>query len=88
MSPQVIRTTSQEAMQHCEKQEDNETGQQLPQADQNASQPAEKKTQSSAAGLSAQGPIASSKLWAIQQFWSKHVSVVVDFETCRDHLGK
>ncbi|KZL87050.1 hypothetical protein CI238_01642 [Colletotrichum incanum] len=94
MSPQepqpsedAIQTTSHEAMQHCEKQEDNKIGQEQPQSDRSVPETAKDSTQPPAAGSSAPGPIASSKKWTVQQFWSKHVSVIVDFETCRDHLG-
>ncbi|KAJ0158990.1 hypothetical protein CTA2_10515, partial [Colletotrichum tanaceti] len=65
------------------------TGQQQPRPDQSVPEAAEDRiTKASAAALPAQGPIiVSGKPWAIQRFWAEHVSVVVDFETCRDHLA-
>ncbi|GKT64691.1 hypothetical protein ColTof4_07086 [Colletotrichum tofieldiae] len=86
-SEDAIQPTLHEAMQHREKQDDNEIGQQQPQSGQSVPETAKDTAQPPAAGSSAQGPIASSKKWTVQRFWSKHVSVVVDFETCRDHLG-
>ncbi|KAK6214917.1 hypothetical protein QIS74_07936 [Colletotrichum tabaci] len=81
-------TTSHAAMQHHEKGEVDPTSQQQPRQNQSVPEAAkDRTTQTSAAALSAQGPIVSGKPWAIQRFWAEHVSVVVDFETCRDHLA-
>lgn len=84
----IRATTSHGAMQHHEKGEVDPTSQQQPRQNQSVPEAAkDRTTQTSAAALSAQGPIVSGKPWAIQRFWAEHVSVVVDFETCRDHLG-
>ncbi|OBR10214.1 hypothetical protein CH63R_05906 [Colletotrichum higginsianum IMI 349063] len=84
----IRATTSHGAMQRHEKGEVDPTSQQQPRQNQSVPEAAkDRTTQTSAAALSAQGPIVSGKLWAIQRFWAEHVSVVVDFETCRDHLG-
>ncbi|KAK1984940.1 hypothetical protein LZ30DRAFT_747541 [Colletotrichum cereale] len=72
----AIQTTSHEAMQPREEQKDKKIGQPQSQPEQNKT--AKEGSQSSA---------ASARPRAIRRFWSKHVSVVVGFEACRDHLG-
>jgi hypothetical protein len=39
------------------------------------------------AHLSNQSP-ATGPLAAIRHFWAEYISVIVDFDTCRDHLGR
>ncbi|KDN68519.1 hypothetical protein CSUB01_03417 [Colletotrichum sublineola] len=85
----AVQTTSHEAMQPREEQKDAKIGQPQPQPQPQSGQneTTKEETQASAAGSSAQSPASAWQVRAIQQFWSKHVSVVVDFETSRDHLA-
>ncbi|KAK2063456.1 hypothetical protein LY76DRAFT_503691 [Colletotrichum caudatum] len=84
----AVQTTSHEVIRPCKEKEDAETGQPWPQPQSDQDGTTKEGTQASAAGSSAQGPISSANLRTIRQFWSKHVSVVVDLETCRDHLAQ
>ncbi|KAK1597515.1 uncharacterized protein LY79DRAFT_388809 [Colletotrichum navitas] len=79
----AVSMTSHEAMQPRKEQEDARIGQ--PQSGQDET--TKEGTRASAAGSSAQGPASTAKLRAIRQCWGEHVSVVVDFETGRDHLA-
>ncbi|KAF5518817.1 hypothetical protein CGCA056_v009764 [Colletotrichum aenigma] len=42
---------------------------------------------SSALGSSAHEPISPKKQSFVRRFWSEQISVVVDFDSCRDHLA-
>ncbi|KAF3807500.1 hypothetical protein GCG54_00000029 [Colletotrichum gloeosporioides] len=44
-------------------------------------------TQSSALGSSAHEPISPKKQSFVRRFWSEQISIVVDFDSCRDHLA-
>ncbi|KAK2048182.1 hypothetical protein LZ31DRAFT_78828 [Colletotrichum somersetense] len=84
----AVQTTSQKAIQPRKEQEVAKTGQTRPQPQSGQDGTTKEGTQASVAGSSAQGPASYSKLRAVRQFWSKHVSVVVELETCRDHLER
>ncbi|WYZ44175.1 hypothetical protein EsH8_VII_000611 [Colletotrichum jinshuiense] len=94
MQPQDPRSTGiatgamlHDAMQLREMRQDDETVDQQPQRVQGLPKPVKDNTLGSTTASSAQGPASSSKPWSLKQFWNEHVSVVVDFETCRDHLA-
>ncbi|KAK2029931.1 hypothetical protein LX32DRAFT_692837 [Colletotrichum zoysiae] len=85
----VVQTTSHKEIRPRKEQEDAKTGQTRAQPQSGQDGTTKEGTQASVAGSSAQGPASYSKLLsAIRQFWSKHVSVVVELETCRDHLER
>ncbi|EFQ25380.1 uncharacterized protein GLRG_00524 [Colletotrichum graminicola M1.001] len=73
-------------MQPRKEQEDARIGQPRPQPQSGHDETTKEETQTSATGPSAHGPASTAKLRAIRQFWGEHASVVVDFDTCRDHL--
>ncbi|OHE93754.1 hypothetical protein CORC01_10981 [Colletotrichum orchidophilum] len=86
-SENAISPTPQEPIRHREKQDDDELSQHRPETTQNVPKSEKDNTEASSAESSAQNPPLSSKDCVIKRFWSEQVSVVVDFETCRDHLG-
>lgn len=77
-------TPNDSPLRHQEKQEDNvqRSPAQCPQDTDD-----DDTTQSSALGSSAHEPISPKKQSFVRRFWSEQISVVVDFDSCRDHLG-
>ncbi|KAL3304990.1 hypothetical protein RB213_003776 [Colletotrichum asianum] len=77
-------TPNDSPLQHQEKEEDNvqRSPAQCPQDTDD-----DNTTQSSALGSSAHEPISPKKQSFVRRFWSEQISVVVDFDSCRDHLG-
>ncbi|KAK1690184.1 hypothetical protein BDP55DRAFT_341333 [Colletotrichum godetiae] len=86
-SGDTIYITSQEPTQYHEKQNDDQANQSQPETARDVSEKDKDDTEASSAESSAQNPPSSGKECAIKRFWSEQVSVVVEFETCRDHLG-
>ncbi|KAK7459913.1 hypothetical protein CaCOL14_009131 [Colletotrichum acutatum] len=86
-SEDISDTISQEPMQCHEKRNDDDANQDRPETARNVSEKDKDNTEASSAESSAQNPPSSSEEWLIKRFWGKQVSVVVEFETCRDHLG-
>ncbi|KAK1731965.1 uncharacterized protein BDZ83DRAFT_11142 [Colletotrichum acutatum] len=86
-SEDISDTISQEPMQCHEKRNDDDANQDRPETARNVSEKDKDNTEASSAESSAQNPPSSSEEWLIKRFWGKQVSVVVEFETCRDHLA-
>ncbi|KAF0318148.1 hypothetical protein GQ607_014649, partial [Colletotrichum asianum] len=78
-------TPNDSPLQHQEKEEDNvqRSPAQCPQDTDD-----DNTTQSSALGSSAHEPISPKKQSFVRRFWSEQISVVVDFDSCRDHLAR
>ncbi|CAI0649275.1 unnamed protein product [Colletotrichum noveboracense] len=76
-------TPNDSPLRHQEKEEDNvqRSPAQCPQDTDD-----DDTTQSSALGSSAHEPISPKKQSFVRRFWSEQISVVVDFDSCRDHL--
>ncbi|EXF78790.1 hypothetical protein CFIO01_01629 [Colletotrichum fioriniae PJ7] len=85
-SEDISDITSQEPTQCNEKRNDDESDQDRPETARNVSGKDQDNTEASSAGSSAQNPPSSSKECVIKRFWGRQISVVVEFETCRDHL--
>ncbi|KAF4879114.1 hypothetical protein CGCSCA1_v002019 [Colletotrichum siamense] len=77
-------TQNDSPLRHQEKEEDNvqRSPAQCPQDTDD-----DDTTQSSALGSSAHEPISPKKQSFVRRFWSEQISVVVDFDSCRDHLA-
>ncbi|KAE9577273.1 hypothetical protein CGCF415_v001770 [Colletotrichum fructicola] len=77
-------TPNDSPLRHQEKEEDNvqRSPAQCPQDTDD-----DDTTQSSALGSSAHEPISPKKQSFVRRFWSEQISVVVDFDSCRDHLA-
>ncbi|KAK2743196.1 hypothetical protein CKAH01_06906 [Colletotrichum kahawae] len=76
-------TPNDSPLQHQEKEEDN-----VQHSPAQCSQDTDDETtQSSALGSSAHEPVSPKKQSFVRRFWSEQISVVVDFDSCRDHLG-
>lgn len=86
-SEDISDITSQEPTQCNEKRNDDESDQDRPETARNVSGKDQDNTEASSAESSAQNPPSSSKECVIKRFWGRQISVVVEFETCRDHLG-
>ncbi|KXH55730.1 hypothetical protein CSAL01_07180 [Colletotrichum salicis] len=82
----IIDITSQEPTQHHGNQNADQPNKDQPETAQDVSEKDKDNAEASSAESSAQNPPSSSKECAIKRFWSEQVSVVVEFETCRDHL--
>ncbi|OLN81762.1 hypothetical protein CCHL11_06920 [Colletotrichum chlorophyti] len=80
-------TASQSPMQHRARKEDGQVGKNQPQAAKCHPKLAKDRTEGSATEASAQKPKLSSQQRTPVRFWNRHISVVVDLETCRDHLA-
>ncbi|KAG7044780.1 hypothetical protein JMJ77_0004241 [Colletotrichum scovillei] len=86
-SENISAITPQEPTRYQERRNDDEPNQDRLETARNVTKKDEGNTEASSAESSVQNPPSSSKECIIKRFWSKQVSVVVEFETCRDHLA-
>ncbi|KAI3537395.1 hypothetical protein CSPX01_10186 [Colletotrichum filicis] len=86
-SENISAITSQGPTRYHERRNDDEPNQHRLETALNVTGKDKGSTEASSAESSVQNPPSSSKECVIKRFWSKQVSVVVEFETCRDHLG-
>ncbi|KAK1510980.1 hypothetical protein CTAM01_01553 [Colletotrichum tamarilloi] len=86
-SENISAITSQGPTRYHERRNDDEPNQHRLETALNATGKDKGSTEASSAESSVQNPPSSSKECVIKRFWSKQVSVVVEFETCRDHLA-
>ncbi|KAK1475120.1 hypothetical protein CCUS01_16941 [Colletotrichum cuscutae] len=86
-SENISAITSQGPTRYHERRNDDEPNQHRLETALNVTGKDKGSTEASSAESSVQNPPSSSKECVIKRFWSKQFSVVVEFETCRDHLG-